>query len=397
MPIAGLAGHDVVQNFTKCTMKGFHDYAGFIMDPLMGEFAIVNDTLSEVGSAMSSMRGMMGTVRGGFLGIIDTVFGKIGNLMSQFQYIIIRMRTVMSRLVGIMMTFVAVFTTGGQSAESVMNGPIMKTISFLCFDPETKVRVWQGKDVKITDLLLGDRLFDGSRVTSLYQFLGKGVDMYSLNGVRVSGEHKVQDLKGKFIKVKDHKLAKKTTECETLVCINTSTNKIHTRFNIFLDFDEVDNFVFSNFKNAYISSLYGMKKVTRGFTKTGVFQETAIPLRTGTKTINNIAPGDILDNGEKITGIAVHSITDKTYYSLNGVVGTGTTLCFKNDEVFAYQNIADECSVEPTQKFIVYQLITESSTFPVLDRSGNRVQMIDELQTTEKFISEIKDRMIVSH
>jgi hypothetical protein len=129
--MAGLVGQSVPDNFRKCSMKMFHDYAGFIMDPLMAEFSVVNDTLEEIGGAMNSMRSMMGGVRGGFLGIVGSVFGKIQNLMSQIQYIIIRMRTLMGRLVGTMMSFVHIFSTGMQAGESVMNGPIVKTISYL--------------------------------------------------------------------------------------------------------------------------------------------------------------------------------------------------------------------------------------------------------------------------
>jgi len=102
MPVAGLVGDDVISNFTKCTMKGFNDYAGFVMDPIMAEFSVVNDTLGEIGGAMSSMRSMFSGVRGGFLGIVGSVFGKIQNLMSSIQYIIIRMRTLIGRLIAVM-------------------------------------------------------------------------------------------------------------------------------------------------------------------------------------------------------------------------------------------------------------------------------------------------------
>jgi hypothetical protein len=373
-----------------------YDYAGFIMDPLMGEFAIVNDTLEEVGTAMGSMRSMMGTVRGGFLGIIDTVFGKIGNLMSQFQYIIIRMRTVMSRLVGIMMTFVAVFTTGGETAGSVMNGPIMKSISFLCFDSETRVKITKDKFKKIINLKLGEKLFDGSKVTSLYQIRGKGVEMYELNSVKVSGEHKVVHLNGKIIKVKDHPDAKKVPESVDLVCLNTTSNRVHTQNNIYLDFDEINSVNYTHFKNWYINDVFS----TRGINttcKTGVGGQTIIPLKDGFKTINNITPGDILDNGEIVRGIAIHEIDEKTFYSMNGITGTKSTLCFKNGKVASYEHVGLECHLDRDEKLVVYQLITETSTFPVLDMYENRVQIVDELQTTDTFIREIKDMMIVSH
>jgi len=131
MPAAGLVGQDVFRNFTTCTMRGFQDYAGFIVDPIMAEFSVVGDTIGEIGGALHDMRGMMSGVRGGFLGVVGSVFGKIQNTMSAIQYIIIRMRTLMSRIVGVMMSFMLIFYTGMETGQSVVNGPIVKTISAL--------------------------------------------------------------------------------------------------------------------------------------------------------------------------------------------------------------------------------------------------------------------------
>jgi hypothetical protein len=131
MPLAGLVGQDVFNNFTKCTMKGFHDYAGFMMDPLVGELDSITDVVGDIGDAVHDMRGMMSSTRGGFMGITGMVFGKIFNTMSSIQYIIIRMRTLMGRVMGIMMSFVLMFSTGMQSAESVNNGPIMRMVRAL--------------------------------------------------------------------------------------------------------------------------------------------------------------------------------------------------------------------------------------------------------------------------
>ena len=131
MPFAGLVGQDTMTNFMQCTLHGFSDYLGFIIDPIMGEFAIVGDTLTEVGDTMNSMRKMFSGVRGGFLGIVGSVFGKIQNLMSQTQYIIIRMRTLIARIVATMVTFLYIFYAGMETGESVMAGPIGATIRIL--------------------------------------------------------------------------------------------------------------------------------------------------------------------------------------------------------------------------------------------------------------------------
>ena len=131
MPIAGLVGQDVFQNFMKCTMKSFEDYAGFIMDPIMSEFDTVGSTVGEIGTAMNDMRGMVSSMRGGFMGLVGGVFGKIQNLMSSIQYTIIRMRTLLSRIMGIMISFMYVFYTGMETGQSVMNGPIMGVVMAL--------------------------------------------------------------------------------------------------------------------------------------------------------------------------------------------------------------------------------------------------------------------------
>jgi hypothetical protein len=131
MPMAGFVVQDVVGNFTQCVLKGFQDYTGFIVDPIMAEFSVVGETIEEIGDTMNSMRKMFTGVRGGFLSIVGSVFGKIQNLMSQTQYIIIRMRTLMARIVATMVTFLYIFYAGMETGESVMAGPIGETIRIL--------------------------------------------------------------------------------------------------------------------------------------------------------------------------------------------------------------------------------------------------------------------------
>lgn len=238
IPMAGMVGDSIVSNFTKCTMKGFQDYAGFMMDPLMSEFSIVNDTLGEIGGAMNSMRTMMSSTRNGFLGIIGSVFGKIQNLISQFQYIIVRMRTLLSRIVGTMLSFIYIFYAGMETGTSVMNGPIGKTVSFLCFDPSTLVVLKENRAIPMEYLKVGDILYTGETVTSIYKVNAKGVHMYHIGGIVVSGNHKIR-YENKFIKVCEHPDAQKIqNKFQYLFCFNTDTHRIHLRGIEFLDFIE---------------------------------------------------------------------------------------------------------------------------------------------------------------
>ena len=243
MPMAGFVGDNVFTNFTKCTMKGFQDYAGFMMDPIMGEFAVVNETLTEIGGAMNSMRQMTSSVRGGFLGIIGTVFGKIQNLVSQFQYIIIRMRTLLGRIVGVMLSFIYVFYTGMETGDSVMAGPIGQTVSFLCFNPDTPVMLKDNSKVSMKDLKIGDELFGGNRVISLYVVDGGVVPLYNLYGTIVSGSHRVKYMSS-FIRVDSHPDSIPLDfRLPRLACLNTDTHKVLINGIQYLDFVETDKVI----------------------------------------------------------------------------------------------------------------------------------------------------------
>lgn len=238
MPFAGLVGKDPFKNFTDCTMKSFQDYTGFVVDPIMAQFSQVTGVVTQIGGAMNDMRGMMAQTRTGFLGIVGTVFGKIENLMSQFQYIIIRMRTLMARLVGIMMSFVYIFYAGEQTGQSLINGPVGKTMNFLCFDEDTVIKTNSGNITYMKNLKLGDTLPHINTVTSVYSIDGTDVPMYILGNTKVSGGHKVWH-KDKFIPVAEHPNAVRTHDSKRLVCINTHLRSFRIEGHIFMDFTEV--------------------------------------------------------------------------------------------------------------------------------------------------------------
>lgn len=287
MPMAGMVGQDVSANFTKCTMKGFHDYAGFVMDPVMSQFSMFNSVIGDISGAMNDMRGMMSDTRTGFLGIVGTVFGKIENLMSQFQHIIIRMRTLMARIVGIMMSFMYIFYGGMQTGESVVAGPIGKTMSVLCFDQDTLIKVNSGTTVYMKDLKLGDVLNNNNAVTSVYRICGKDVPMFLLGDTKVSGGHAVW-YGGQYIRVSQHPDAVPTTGSANLVCINTEKQSFKIGSNKFMDFTETG-------------------KVT------GVPANTIISLKTVDVPISEIVVGDVLSGNDIVVAIVKHQIDGVVY------------------------------------------------------------------------------------
>lgn len=396
MPMAGMVGDDVMSNFMKCTMSGFHTYVGFVMDPILAEFGVVNDTLEEVSDTMGSMRSMMSGVRGGFLGIIGSVFGKIQNVMSQTQYTVIRMRTLMSRVVGIMYSFVYIFYGGMQSGQSLVNGPVGKTMSILCFDENTMIQTLKGskpmKEIRIGDRLLGNMAV----VTSVYKMDGDGIQMYSLSGILVSGSHKVS-YKGKFIRVDKHPSAKKVAkESTNLVCLNTSNHRISIKNYEFLDFVESNDAEFVKFKNAYIQMLYNgtVREKPTQYTS-GILHGTHVSTLMGSKMVQDITIHDILENGDIVKGVCSHLLNSDTYVEVdNGIVVSPGTWVYKDNQITLADSFGHHC-IPDSNPTIVYQLITESSMYTVLGKN-TRLIVLDELQTTEPFYHTMKDSIITS-
>jgi hypothetical protein len=399
MPMAGMVGQDVFSNFTKCTMKGFQDYAGFVMDPVMAEFSTVSDTIGEIGSTMNSMRHMMGGVRGGFLGIIGSVFGKIQNLMSQFQYIIIRMRTLLGRVIAMMYSFIYIFYAGAESGQSLVNGPVGKVMSFLCFDGDTIVSTPEGPKT-MREIRIGDSI-SGSLVTSLYRITGTNAALYMLEGVYVTGSHKVKH-GDTFIRVDEHPDAELSMkEVDVLYCLNTSDHRIRIGSFEFLDFVENTQQEFLDFRNKYIQMIYNGTVQTPSYRETtGLISNTQVSLKDNrTKSISDVCIGDILDNGEVVLGVVCHLGRHTYQYSeiIPGVIGTPSTWVYRNAHIERAGAMAlNALQNTHEQPKFVYQLITSSSMYPVVGSNGKRVMILDELETTDDFYHSLKDSIITS-
>ena len=403
MPMAGLVGQDVFTNFTGCIMKNFQDYAGFMMDPIMSIFTDMSDSVGEIGSAMDDMRGMMSDVRGGFLGIVGTVFGKIENLMSQFQYIIIRMRTLLARVVGIMMSFMYIFYGGMQTGESVGAGPIGKTVSFLCFDPLTEIETFYGEKIPMSSASLGTKLKNGATVTSVYMLVGVGVDMYTLDGVNVSGNHKV--IYGdNTIPVKQHPLAKRSNSLPILVCIDTSNNRIQINNTEFLDFSEDTKFGKCLRRRNNIEVYYNQRVSEDNKVSIlghqhihGVSKDTKIVMWGGQLcSIKDIGLQDVLQDGSIVRGVVFHSSNSSQFCELAPGI-------FVHPRVWVFDYTGDIRAAPTISKIqskstptIFYNLITDSSKFTVANDKGDKFTILDQLEDLHEFNTIYNNPVITS-
>lgn len=128
MPLAGYVGENVSTNFFNCLTKSFSDYAGLSMDGMNSQMGIVGDVLGSLNESVNDMRGMMGSTRGGFMMVFQSVFGKLSNLMGSMQYLMIRIKTLIGRIVGVFATII--YSSYGilQTGEAAWNNEVIQTI-----------------------------------------------------------------------------------------------------------------------------------------------------------------------------------------------------------------------------------------------------------------------------
>lgn len=234
MPFAGLVGVDVAGNFTRCTMKSFQDYLGFILDPIQHLFATFLGMFASIANSLQGLRAAFNGIRNGFLAVVTQIYGKLNNTMTAMQYLMIRIRTVMMRTMGIFAIMVNMFKVGTKSGESVINGPVGQTLSFLCFHPDTPVVLEGGLSIRMGVVSPGDRLADGSRVVATYLLNGYGEVLYDYRGVLLTGSHRLLDGR----RIDECPDAIRTEEVTPfLACLETDTGQIRIGDIVFRDFE----------------------------------------------------------------------------------------------------------------------------------------------------------------
>jgi hypothetical protein len=232
-------------------------------------------------------------------------------------------------------------------------------IPSFCFAKETVIPLSNGETKQITGLNVGDELADKSIVTSILTLPAKGQDMYNLNGIAVTGRHRVLYC-GYYIHVEYHPDAVKVKDFNDpfVYCFNTTSKKIRIGSHVFLDWDEID---------AETRKLYVTKN---GFVKneSGICGDTMIKLRNGTsKPLKDILIGDVLIQGETVTGlvkILASRAPNLLEYDLDG-----NKLILTSNLGFILQNsyLGKTPTACETPQTYLYHLLTDTFSFTIYD------------------------------
>jgi hypothetical protein len=256
-----------------------------------------------------------------------------------------------------------------------------------CFDKYTLLKMNDGTYTQIDQIKVGDVLMNSNVVTATIILDSKHAKMYNVNGIIVSGFHKIKH-KNEWVSVSKYPYRREMhTYIEShIYCINTSNKIINIGDFEFLDWDEIynskHNFHLDKILNyrmdglTTITNTHNIHRVLDG----GFCENT--PIRLFNKrvvSIKDIVAGDKLVNGAIVYGVVQIKSDDLTICEYNlgqkiNVFKGGPNLIFldSNEKIHTTLDTKDILK-NPTHNIIqtprsntpLFHLLTDVQTFYV--------------------------------
>ena len=251
-----------------------------------------------------------------------------------------------------------------------------------CFDKYTLVKMNNGKYKQIDQIKVGEMLANSNTVTATIMLDSKHVKMYNINGILVSGFHKIKH-EGEWISVSKYPYGREVPYTEPFIyCINTTSKIIKVGEFEFLDWDELYDFHLDkllNHRTEYYLPIRNMTNI-HPVLDGGFCDNTQIRLFDKRLVyIKDIVPGDRLINGANVYGVVQIKSNDISIceYNLGQKHNTfrgGPNLLFldSNEKIHTTLNTRDILK-NPTHSIVrlpqsntpLFHLLTDVQTFYV--------------------------------
>lgn len=245
-----------------------------------------------------------------------------------------------------------------------------------CFDKNTILETKKGEK-KMHNIKIGDILKDGSIITGIFKMKYNKDTIYKIGNIIVTEEHPIL-YKNKWFRVDEHPESEKIINYNEkyLYCINTTSKKIAIDNYIFQDWDELDENDIEELKDlTNINNILDINlKLEHGFHK-----NTKIKLIDNTiKNIEDIKPGDILFNNNKVLGVAI--LNGKNNETINEyLINNEKYICTSNTIEHIKEN--KEIINKNLKVDRLYSLITSKKYIKIYD-----IEINDYNYGIEKFI-----------
>jgi hypothetical protein len=240
---------NISEDFTYCVQNTQMNMMGYLLQPLNYMISSLTSVGGQFNEAINNIRVMFSSIRGFVSDIIQNVFGVFLNLIVEFQKIIISIKDMVGKMIGIVVTIMYVLDGSIKTMNSAWSGPPGQLVRAIgsCFHPHTEITLSNGTHCKMENAPLGAELQDGGQIFAvlkidnpkkepLYKIKGKEQDIY------VTGEHFVLDKTNdnKWVQVKDYKYAEIQPDFipEYFSCLITTNRRIKIDDEVFWDWED---------------------------------------------------------------------------------------------------------------------------------------------------------------
>lgn len=239
---------NISEDFTYCVQNTQMNMMGFLLQPLNYMVTSLTSVGGGFAKSINDIRVMFSSIRSFVSDIVENVFGVFLNMIVEFQKIIISIKDMIGKMIGIVVTIMYVLDGSIKTMNSAWSGPpgqLVKAIGS-CFHPNTNITLANGKQYTMENIPLGSELSDGGKVFAvlkvdntkkepLYKIKGKSEDIF------VTGEHFIFDKEtNKWIQVKDYKNS--TVQNELIIdyfsCLITTNRRIPIDNELFWDWED---------------------------------------------------------------------------------------------------------------------------------------------------------------
>ena len=356
------------QNFQQCSQTILENITGYALEPIQYAVSGITAVYGEFSDAINETRKMTNELRTHIANIIENIFDRIITILIPLQQIFLAIIDVMGKVQGVMTTTLYTMMGSYYSLQALMGGILQMMINVLvlliiiiaglwvvpftwpmagalssvfasiaiplaiivvfmsdvmhihaggipklrCFDKQTMFMMNNNTFKTIDKLVPGDILYGNVKITATMKVLSTGVDMFKINNVVVSGNHKMI-YNDRVITVKSHPFSEPIHRYYSpyLYCINTDTKTIKINDMVFGDWDEL---IGGKNMDAVINHICKDERYNGGiesfqpayihkYLDGGFVHNKKICMVNGMKNIGDICVGDYLENANIVYGV----------------------------------------------------------------------------------------------
>jgi hypothetical protein len=253
MPFAGTLGPEgtnATDNFTYCIQTMQNSYMQYLLQPIHYNLNVIGNTSGLLTNSVNDVREFFNKLRNMVTDTIKSIFSVFLNIIIEFQRLIIDIKDLMGKIVGILTTMIFIMDGSLKTMNSAWAGPNGKLVRALCFHPDTLIQLENKEYIKMKDIKLGARLINNSIVegvmilNNLDEKNNQIEAFYEIDGgnnkIYVTGSHLIYNKEiDNFQQVCDYSDSKLTNiKTDYFSCLITNNHIITIGNKIFHDWED---------------------------------------------------------------------------------------------------------------------------------------------------------------